>query len=248
MKKIIFCFIALIFFSCKKTDLNQFKNQSKIDSSNEVDDKNIEVLLKIPLGEKKLIDYNFPKEWNNLDEIDDTNPEFSIDKISKKGYDSIFYFIEKNTDEYYSSIKENKNKTITIPSKETGVLLKLYDGSIVLDSVYYVETISTMSNYSIELYKSGDKYKPFLVGGNEKSTFNYLCLATFSKNHSLIDSKIIYYNNYDDVQSYKRFFYINKDLKIYLKDFSVDELTTKNIENNYFNILSDGTFKKGKND
>ena len=101
MKKIIFCFIALIFFSCKKTDLNQFKNQSKIDSSNEVDDKNIEVLLKIPLGEKKLIDYNFPKEWNNLDEIDDTNTEFSIEKI-----------IERADNRMYGAKNTGRNKIL----------------------------------------------------------------------------------------------------------------------------------------
>lgn len=161
-------------------------------NENNQEKKNTEIVLKLlPLGEKKIIEYNFPKEWNNLEGIDDTNPYFSIEKISKKGYDSIFYFIEKSTDDLYNSLNYNKKQAIDISKKEAEILLKLYDSSVVLDSVYYVGTISKTPNYTLKLYKNGDKYKSMLGSENEKSSFNYLCLTTFNNQDVLIDSKII---------------------------------------------------------
>lgn len=135
--------------SCEKKYLKQVINEP-IMSLNE-EKKNAEIVLKLPLGEKKIIEYNFPKEWNNLEEIDDTNPDFSIEKISKKGYDSIFYFIERNVDDFYNSLNYNKKQTIDVSKKEAEILLKLYNSSVVLDSVYYVGTISKTPNFTLKL-------------------------------------------------------------------------------------------------
>lgn len=245
MKNLLFCLLILICLSCKKNDLKQVTNE-RIVRLNENNDekKNKEILLKLPLGEKKLIEYDFPKEWNNLEEIDDTNPDFSIEKISKKGYDSIFYFIEKNTDDFYNSLTYNKKQTVDVSKKEAEILLKLYDISVVLDSVYYVGTLSKTPNYTLKLYKNGDKYKSMLGSENEKSSFNYLYLTTFNNHDILIDSKIIYYNNYDDIQSYKRFFYIDENFEIYLSDFTVNELNTEIIGKTNFGIDEKGFFNK----
>lgn len=109
-------------FSCKKNNLKQVTNEPLASlNENNQENKNTGIVLKLPLGEKKIIEYNFPKEWNNLEEIDDTNPDFSIEKISKKGYDSIFYFIEKNTDHFYNSLNYNKKQTIDISKKEVEI-------------------------------------------------------------------------------------------------------------------------------
>lgn len=232
-------------FSCKKNNLKQVTNEplSSLNKNNQ-ENKNTEIVLKLPIGEKNLIEYNFPKEWNNLQEIDDANPDFSIDKISKKGYDSIFYFIEKNTDIFFNSLNYNKKDVIDVSKKEIELLLKLYDDSVVLDSVYYSGTISKTPNYIVKLYKNGDKYKSILGIGNEKSSFNYLCLATFNNDDVFIDSKIIYYNNYDDIQSYKRFFYIDENFDIYLKDFTVNELSTEILNKTNIEITEKGFFNK----
>ncbi|SFT58942.1 hypothetical protein SAMN05421857_1890 [Chryseobacterium formosense] len=245
MKNLIFYLSILICLSCKKNNLKQVTNEPIVSlNENNEKKKNTEVLLKLPIGEKKLIEYNFPKEWNNLQEIDDANPDFSIEKTSKKGYDSIFYFIEKNTDDFFNSLNYNKKEVIDASKKEVEILLKLYDSSVVLDSVYYAGTISKTPNYIVKLYKNGDKYKSILGSGNGKSSFNYLCLATFNNEDVLIDSKIIYYNNYDDIQSYKRFFYIDENLKLYLKDFTVNELNTEIFCKTNIEITEKGFFNK----
>jgi len=245
MKNLIFYLFILMCFSCKKNDLKQATSEPLMSlNENNQKAKNTEIVLKLPLGEKKIIEYNFPKEWNNLEEIDDTNPDFSIEKISRKGYDSIFYFIEKNIDDFYNSLNYNKKQAIDVSKKEAKILLKLYDSSVVLDSVYYVGTITKTPNYILKLYKNGDKYKSMLGSENEKSSFNYLCLTTFNNQNVLIDSKIIYYNNYDDIQSYKRFFYIDENFKIYLSDFVVNELNTEILNKTNIEIDEKGFFNK----
>lgn len=245
MKKLIFYLSILICFSCKKNDLKQVNNGPPMSLNKKNQEKKItEIVLQLPLGEKKIIEYNFPKEWDNLEEINDTDPDFSIEKISKKGYDSIFYFIEKNTDHLFNSMNYIKKDAINISKKELETLLKLYDSSVILDSVYYAGTLSKTSSYTLKLYKNGDKYKSILGSGNKKSSFNYLCLATCNNKDFLIDSKIIYYNNYDDIQSYKRFFYIDENLKIYLKDFMVNELNTEILSKSSIKINKKGFFNE----
>ena len=244
MKKcLIYLMIVLINYCCKKDDIQQDYNKKNFKTKKEIEDSTS--ISHLPIGDEKIKDFDFPEIWDNLQELDDTNPHFTINKISKTGYDSMFYFIEKNANQYYNSlILDKTNHTIKLPYKETNGLLKLYDNSVVLDSAYYISTLSNKPNFTLKLYKNGNKYKSFLVGENNKKSFDYLSLITFDKFKNPIDFKIIYYNNYDDIQSYKRFFYLDNANNIYIKDFIVDELSTQNSKYNSYKISNNGTFQK----
>lgn len=60
----------------------------------------------------------------------------------------------------------------------------------------------------------------------------------------LLILKLFYYNNYDDIQSYKRFFYIDENFKIYLSDFTVKELNTEILSKTNIEIDEKGFFNK----
>lgn len=243
MKTIISSFILIILFACKKNDfINDNKNLSKI--SIKITDT-AKASAKLTFGEIKLIEYQFPKEWNLLEEIDENDPNFKIDKISSKGYDSIFYFIEKNEINYYNSLKYNKSKSILIPQQKLINILSLYEKNVVLDRAHQVETISKSPQYSLKLYKSGDRYKDLLTMiESEKLTFDYLCLVTFDNNKTPIDYLLLYYNNYNSVMSYKRYFFIDNGLNIYLKDFDTNEQTVRFQNEKKIKINKDGYFKQ----
>lgn len=230
------------FFACEKSKYIHNENKNlNIVITNKNDTTKLSFLQ--PFGEKKLIDYHFPKEWNNLEDIDDSNPNFTIDKISSKGYDSIFYFIEKNEINYYNSLKTNNSNSIVVPKKKLSNILNLYEKNVILDKTYYVETISKTPKYTLELYKSGDKYKDILTNiESEKFTFEYLFLVTLDNSKNPIDYILIYYNNYNSVMGYKRFLYIDKKLNIYLKDFVTNEVKTSLQNEKMFKINNDGYF------
>lgn len=252
MKKLFkYIILLLSFHSCGEPKALQPSNIN----INDVQKKHAKVesaqpTLKLPLGDENLIAIKFPKKWDNLMGVDDTAPKFSFEKTSKKGYDSLFYFIEKKGNAVYDlyNFKIKSNSGIKIPEFAVKDLIKLYDNSVILDSAYYVGTISENTKYSLQLYRNGDRYKSNLMTGNDKASFNYLCLVTFTRDKMPIDYKIIYYNNFDHILSYKRFFYINEDLKISTMDFEVDELATKLIETAHHTVSSTGKFTKYNNE
>ena len=54
-------------------------------------------------------------------------------------------------------------------------------------------------------------------------------------------------NNFNDIISYHRFFYIDKDFTITIKDFIQDELYTQSFKNKTFKINQEGFFIREKN-
>lgn len=245
MKNLVLYFFVLISFSCKKNlvQSTHVEPSVNLDVQNK-NNNNSQTLLKQPLGAKQLIEYDFPKEWENIVGIDDTDPNFSIANTTEKGFDTIFYFIEKNTDDFFNSLKYDKKQSVALSKTELEKLSKLYDNSVILDKAYYVDTILKTQYYSLNLYKNGDKYTSLLTGGNKKFTFNYLYLVTLNNKDEMIDSKIIYYNNYDDFLSYKGFFFLDENLKLHLSEFTVDELKTKTCNRTHIEIKKNGMFEK----
>ncbi|EKB58788.1 hypothetical protein [Bergeyella zoohelcum] len=245
MKKIIvpiIIFILCFFTFCKNNaeNNNSILNERRVNSSDTISTES----SGIPMGDEMLVKISFPRQWDNLTELDDTNSNFNLHKTSKNGYDSLFYFIEKNNDQLYNGFQTNNKIKLTVPLKYSQQLLSLYDNNVVLDKMYWVKTIKNSSSYSVELYKNGNKYQSFLGSEREKVSFNYLSLVTHDKNKKPIDYLLIYYNNHDDILGYKRFFYIDEDLKITMKDFVSDELTTKYLKENIFKISNEGYFTK----
>ena len=204
------------------------------------------VTLSVPIGERIITKYNFPEKWRNIQEFDDNNSLFSMENVSEKGYDTLSYFLSLNSYNLYNTLKI-KSKAIKLPDYESNVLLNLYDNFVKLDSAYYIATLGKQSNYNINLYKNGDKYKELLGTNQEFSSFDYLVLVTESMKNIPIDYKIVYYTNFNDIISYHRFFYIDKDFTITIKDFIQDELYTQSFKNKTFKINQEGFFIREKN-
>lgn len=202
--------------------------------------------INLPFGNEDVMKYRLPKEWENLSEIDDASPDFRMENTSSKGYDSLFYFIEKKSNALYDlqTYTTATYPPLKLPKAVTTDLEKLYGNSVILDSANYVGQFFKTPNYSLRLYKNGNKYSSNLTMGNEAATFNFLCLITFSNKNIPIDYRLIYYNNYDDVLSYKRLFYVDKEINIYTKDFQVEEIMTKSLGQQRHIILPTGLFKK----
>ena len=169
-----------------------------------------------------------------------------MENVSEKGYDTLSYFLSLNSYNLYNTLKI-KSKAIKLPDYESNVLLNLYDNFVKLDSAYYIATLGKQSNYNINLYKNGDKYKELLGTNQEFSSFDYLVLVTESMKNIPIDYKIVYYTNFNDIISYHRFFYIDKDFTITIKDFIQDELYTQSFKNKTFKINQEGFFIREKN-
>lgn len=230
MKKIVLLFA--IFISCN--NINHLKKEDDL------------VTLSVPIGERIITKYNFPEKWRNIQEFDDNNSLFSIENVSEKGYDTLSYFLSLNSYNLYNTLKI-KSKAIKLPDYESNVLLNLYDNFVKLDSAYYIATLGKQSNYNINLYKNGYKYKELLGTNQEFSSFDYLVLVTESMKNIPIDYKIVYYTNFNDIISYHRFFYIDKDFTITIKDFIQDELYTQSFKNKTFKINQEGFFIREKN-
>ena len=222
-------------------DNKQFINEDRdVLSNNEIQ---VDTKINLPIGFYKLIEYDFPNSWKNLESIDDNNPEFNIDNISKKGYDSISYFIESYYDKFYYSLKIDKqNKLNLIPS-----INKLIDsdkkGFFKIDSAYYSGTILNKNDYTIEIYKDGDKYKEML-GNENTAVINYLTIVSFDDKRNIKDYKTIYHYNHKLYTYENTFFYIDENLDIILKDFDVDETETRFLGTRKYKINEKGIIEE----
>ncbi|WP_313377325.1 hypothetical protein [Chishuiella sp.] len=234
-KVIIFISIILTFTSCK--------SQSDKAVSKELKIKDEKTKIQLPLGDEKLIKYNFPRHWESLP-IDDLNTEFNINNISTNGYDSAMYFIDKTMNKLYVDFKINKNKSLDIPFSEFSKLLSYYDSNVKLDSMYYVGELKKTSDYSLNLYKNGKQYEKFLIPSDDQFSFNYLCLVTMDNSNTPIDYKLIFYYNNISALSYNRSYYIDKDSKIYFKDFYIEDQFINWIDAGTYIISSKGKFEK----
>lgn len=216
-------------------------NQPQPDSSATKDSvSTLTIENTLPIGSNELTRYAFPEKWENLTAIDDQNPDFSIDNISPKGYDSIFYFIEKNASSFYERLVINKN----IGFNANEIIqsnIKFKSGNIRLDSAYFVRTIAEEANYVIKLYKNGNKYQSLLTGENVDESYNYLLLVTTDRKDKPIDYKVIYFSN-NRFEHFSRFFYIDRMLNITTKDFFIDELNTTFLNSDHVTISKMGYF------
>lgn len=231
---VIIIFTFLLFTSCKREGMNKISDHHE--------KKELPKDKKLPMGFKKIINYNFPKRWNNLKEgFDDQNPNLKIDKISKTGYDSINYFMKRYYSLLYDSIIINKKiKLDFIPQ----IKIKFEtDGSdyTKVDSCYYGKTILETNNYILKLYKNGNKYD-YLSGSENSSIVKYLLLVTFDKQNKMKDYLPIYHNNNSLYQYDDSYFYIYANRKITIKYFFSDELVSHFIGEENWNISSDGKF------
>ena len=234
--------ILAVFISCKS---DPKKNQILIEKA-KIDTLQLstpsKVSLKLPIGFYKLLDYDFPKKWNNLQEIDDNNPNFKVEKISNKGYDSISYFIEKKYNFFYDSLKVNrKDKLKSIP-KISKTIDENISNFFKVDSSYYVYTLGRMANYSIKLFKDGGKFNN-LKGNENFSVVNYLTMVTYDNSDNIKDLKTIYYHDNNIISYENIFFYIDKNLNITLKKFTFDELETNFLGIQKYKINKNGTFE-----
>lgn len=202
------------------------------------DTLNIEDTL--PFGSIHLTKYLFPKKWENLSQIDDQSSKFNIDNISSRGYDSIYYFIEKNATLFHEGLIINKNISFN-PAEKIVSEIGLKSHDIRIDSAYFVRTIAKNGNYFTKIYKNGNKYKSELIGDGIEESYNYLLLVTTDLKNKPIDYQVIYFSN-NRFEHYSRFFYIDKRLNIYTKDFFTDEIDTRFLKSNKIIISETGLF------
>ena len=227
IKRIAYCLFIIMLTSCKQSGEN--KAQSKVSE--------------LPLGVIELTQYNFPFAWKNLKNIDDQNPSFNIRNISKKGYDSIFYFIHKNSTQYYDSLVTKREQKLPFIPKINDTINN--NQSYKIDSAYFIKSFNT-GNITVKLYKDGNKYAT-LAGDENIKIVNYLLLASFDKNEKLIDTSIIFYNVHGLYDYNSRYFFIDKYLNIITKDFYVDETDTYYKGGHKTLINKEGKFITSKN-
>lgn len=234
MKYINSILLVIIIFGCNDSKQNLLKKNDYKDS--------LAVESTLPLGIAQLNKYSFPEKWENLNQIDDTNTNFKIDNISEKGFDSIFYFIEKNASIFYDDLKIKDNKGNNFKDyiiSDMGLKSK----NINMDSAYYVKKIAVNDLYSTNLYKSGKRYNSLLVGDALQESYDYLILVTIDRKNEPIDYEVIYFTN-KRFEHYSRYFYVDNALTIYTKDFFTDELNTSFLNSNKILISKEGIFSK----
>ncbi|WP_136668418.1 hypothetical protein [Flavobacterium sp. H122] len=173
------------------------------------------------LGDKNMINCEFPLKWSALNEVDDQNPDFKIKSLNK-GYDTIMYFLEKHYYDLYDQAKINKKKEIEFSFFKDGSDIKNKRNYIKADNAYFVKTIKNSNGVKIDLYKDGGKFDNFSITEQFK-VLNYLALIISGENGRIIDSKIIYYNCKNIIESDNSFFYLTDDLFLFIKKFHSDE-------------------------
>ena len=234
MKYISPILLLIIIIGCNKSKPHLLKDNEYKDS--------LAIENELPIGNISLIKYSFPEKWENLSQIDDTNINFNIDNISEKGFDSIFYFIEKNASLFYDDLKIKDSKGRNFKNSVISDM-GLNSKNIILDSAYFVKQIAVNDFYSTNLFKSGKRYDSLLIGDSVQESYNYLVLVTIDRKNKPIDYKVIYFTNMRFEHS-SRYFFIDNKLNIYTKDFFTDELYTSFLKSNKIFISKAGIFSK----
>lgn len=203
MKKILSIIVLLTIFSCGKTNSHTsvFKELSNSQK------------LKLPYGDKDLL-YNFSKDWNSGDALNDSlynnlssfvfqEFENSNRKTFKSNYTEAKAFLDK--DFIVSDAVKNKNEKLEI---KTALLLS--SNKIQVFSIIYKGKIDCKN-----------------CEFPESQTQNNL--VSFS-NGKIIDKLLIASIVGNDLGQSSRYFYIDSDETIHLKDFTSDEEGTSFIQ------------------
>jgi hypothetical protein len=226
MKKIFFI-LLVIFSNCA----NKEKKTKNIDIDNKIENS-------LPIGSNSLINEKLPEKiiYNNDNKGDSIETKNSEDRL----LDSVSSFVEN----FYEELNIDRKKNFNIlPNIKKGIVYNKSDknGMIrYLDSCYYSKTIYNDGKIKFKLFKDGGRYKSKL-GYENSSVVNYLVLAIYGYSNKLIDYKVIFYNESLLYANNSRYFYLDKKLDIYLKDYTTDEEKMNLSFSESFHIKDDGT-------
>lgn len=212
MKKFLIPCFLLIISTLFLLNFDLYSSKNRIFSKND----------KKSIGDKNLIECEFPKKWSVLGETNDQSPDFKIKSLNR-GYDTIMYFLGKHYNNLYNEFKIDKKKEIKVSLFNKDVVtLKNKRNNLKIDNAYFVKTIQNLNGVKVDLYKDGGAFNEFTVSEDFK-VVNYLALVIKTKEEKIIDSKIVYYNCRNIIETEDSYFYLADDLSLVIKKFYTDE-------------------------
>lgn len=173
------------------------------------------------IGDKKLVECEFPEKWNVLNGINDQSPDFKIKSLNR-GYDTIMYFLGRHYNTLYNESKIDKKKEMKASFFKDIIKLKNKEDNLKIDNAYFVKTIQNLNGVKIDLYKDGGVFNKFRVSEDFK-VLNYLALVIKTEKGDIIDNKIVYYNCRNIIETDESYFYLADDLSLVIKKFYTDE-------------------------
>lgn len=173
------------------------------------------------IGDKNLVECEFPKKWSVLGETDDQNPNFKIRSLNT-GYDTIMYFLGKHYNNLYNEFKIDKKKEIKASFFKDIVKLKSTENNLKVDNAFFVKTIQNFNGNKFDLYRDGGAFNQYAASEDFK-VLNYLALIVKDINGKIIDNKIIYSNCRNIIETEVSYFYLADDLSLVIKKFYTDE-------------------------
>ena len=202
-----------------------------------------EIKLKLPLGNLNSIKYKYKKKWKDKDIINNKPLTVSDDTEILKLLNFNDYFYKSLTFDKDKSkiIPVNYFKNVKITFNKNDKFLKS-DPNFFIDSVsYYCGTLFKDKNYHIELYKDKANYNSKI--GGDLCVTNYINLVCFDKHNKITDSLTILLNTTCISGPTERYFYIDKQLNIIIRDFDFNEDGyIYNLENKKYKFDYEGKF------
>ncbi len=194
---------------------------------------------KLPIGIKESFNFKYPKSWKNksTEELNEVNISCysEIEKLSN--FNSFFFKNLNFNDKLIKIIEPDIFNDLKFN-------FKIKDPFFKIDSVSYFCGILAMNKkFKIAFFKDRSIYSHD-SGGDEGCKMNYINLVSLDKKNEIIDKMTICISINCLYDSSERFFYIDEDLNIFLKDFSFGEIETTFLGELKIKINEQGVFKE----
>ena len=229
-KSILFGLITFLTIVSCKNKLNNTNSNYQLDSLNYV--------IKLPIGNLDAIGYEFPKKWGNmgLEEID----TFTTSKYTEIQKLLDFNYI------FFKSLQENSNYIKTLPIKyfeNKKITFKEQDPFFKTDSIsYFNGLIYQNKKIKVAFFKDRGLYNSFK--GDEGCVINYINLVVINEQNKVKDYLTVSITTNCLYNSLQRFFYIDKDLNVVIKDFRFDEIESIYLGQEKYKFNDKGVFVK----
>jgi hypothetical protein len=159
------------------------------------------------------------KGKTNVRLVDFTRHHF-IKKWKNTANNAVYQRTATANNKYFERLANNPQRKLPlVPRKD------LTGDDYLVDSAYYCKTIFSTKKYTLNIYKSGSKYKD-KMGDEMFAPVDYLVFVTMDSQQRIVDYLVCYYNVHRLYESAERYFYMNNGHHITLINFYVDEIDT----------------------
>lgn len=161
---------------------------------------------------------------------------YPIPKDLDKAMNKTHMHISTSGDRYFRSLFRNYKKKAKMWSNE-----EYKDSFFLVDSAYFSKTLYQTEYYTLQIYKSGSKYRN-KIGDEMAAPVNYLMLVTVDDKEQVIDSMTCYHFVYFLYESAERYFQIKNNTTINIYDFYIDEIKAQFKGKYTYKISKEGKF------